>query len=216
MQDYVETVTGLTERLRALKGKLNLWKRKMEDSKILSFPRIKHSSGCWISCRKNVVMEHLEEPTLDYDSWNPDEVTKDNCVRRPFDIYIEDPVDGIGRTLDLHEQLMEVLNDDSVPCDFTYNCWFHSGSERNTIKKILPSTGMEVPLPCSITYVYEIVLWEPGGGTRSWSRMQPELLNTRSTLWRPYAVYANSFHMNLHVQCSANVCVFEKLLCGTN
>jgi len=75
----------------------------MEDSKIQSFPRIKHSSACWISCRKNVVMEHLEEPTLDYDSWNPDEVTKDNCVRRPFDIYIEDPADGIGRTLDLHE-----------------------------------------------------------------------------------------------------------------
>jgi hypothetical protein len=46
MQDCVETVTGLTEELRALKGKLKLWKRKMEGSKIQSFPRIKHSSGC--------------------------------------------------------------------------------------------------------------------------------------------------------------------------
>ena len=106
----------------------------MEDSKIQSFPRIKCSSGCWISCRKNVVIEHLEEPTLDYDSWNPDEVAKHNCVRRPFDIYIEDPADGIGRALDLHEQLMKILNDDSLPCDFTNNRWFHPGSEWNTIR----------------------------------------------------------------------------------
>jgi len=60
MQDCVQTVTGLTE------GKL--WKREVESSKIQSFPRIKHSSGCLISFRKNVVEELLEEPTLDYDS----------------------------------------------------------------------------------------------------------------------------------------------------
>jgi hypothetical protein len=45
MQDCVQTITGLTEEFRALKGKLKLWKRKMEDSKIQSFPRIKHFFG---------------------------------------------------------------------------------------------------------------------------------------------------------------------------
>jgi hypothetical protein len=46
MKYCVQTVTGLTEGLRASKGKLKLWKRKMEDNKIQSFPRIKNSSGC--------------------------------------------------------------------------------------------------------------------------------------------------------------------------
>jgi hypothetical protein len=182
-----------------LKGKLKLWKRKMEGSKIQSFPRIKHSSGCWIFCRKNVVMEHLEEPTLDYNNWNPDvmehleeptldynswnpdvmehleEPTLDYDSWNPdvmehleeptldYDSWNPDEVTKtivcIGRALDLHEQLMEVPNDYSVPCDFTNNRWFHSGSEWNTIKKNLRSTGMEVLRPCSITYLYEAVLW---------------------------------------------------------
>jgi hypothetical protein len=46
MQDCVQRVTGPAKGLRDLKAKLELWKRKMEDSKIHSFPRIKHSSGC--------------------------------------------------------------------------------------------------------------------------------------------------------------------------
>jgi hypothetical protein len=150
----------------------------MEDSKIQSFPRIKHSSGCWISCRKNVVMERLEEPTLDYDSWNPDEVAKHNCVRRAFDIYIEDPADGIGRALDLHEQLMKVLNDDSLPCDFTNNRWFHSGSEWNTIRN---RNSAKHWYGSSAALFYNLFVWNSvfstlggGGGTRSWSRMQSQ------------------------------------------
>jgi hypothetical protein len=110
-------------------------------------------------------MEHLEEPTLDYDSWNPDEVTKDSCVRRPFDIYIEDPADGNGRALDLHEQLMEVLNNNSVPCDFTNNRWFHSGSEWNTIRKILRSSAAPF---------YNLLVWNSAVSTCSWSPMQPQ------------------------------------------
>ena len=78
-------------------------------------------------------------------------MTKDNCVRRPFDISIEDPADGIGRAFDLHEQLMEVLNDDSLPCDLTNKRVKHN-------KKNLRISGMEVLLPCFITYLYETVL----------------------------------------------------------
>lgn len=78
-EDCVQTDTGPRGGWELWKESWNCGRGKWKTVRFSPSQELNISSGCWISFRKNI-MEHVEEPTLDYDSWNPNEVTKDQCT----------------------------------------------------------------------------------------------------------------------------------------
>jgi hypothetical protein len=67
---------------------------------------------------KNVIVEHLEELTLDFDHYIPEDVTKYSWVCCPIDTDAVDLADEISNTTGLQEQLINIQNDETLHYNF--------------------------------------------------------------------------------------------------
>ncbi|XP_042243376.1 zinc finger BED domain-containing protein 5-like [Homarus americanus] len=91
-----ETYLTLSEKLKAFKAKLRLWKGKIEREKAAFFPLLnlflEDEEDVSLLDIQNIIVEHLEKLSDEFDRYIPDEELheKYKWVRRPFNVQVED------------------------------------------------------------------------------------------------------------------------------
>ncbi|XP_042221907.1 zinc finger BED domain-containing protein 5-like [Homarus americanus] len=181
MQGRDETYVTLSEKLKAFKAKLRLWKGKIEQGNAASFPLLnlflKDKEDVSLLDVQNIIVEHLEKLSDEFDRYIPDEKLheKYKWVRRPFDVQVEDLSEEESSILSLQEELIEVQHDETLLFNFQRQSLGVFWTAVKKEKPVLGSEAVKVLLPFAITYLCEsgfsaLALIK----TNSRNRLQPE------------------------------------------
>ncbi|XP_068250216.1 protein FAM200C-like [Palaemon carinicauda] len=114
MQGKDETHISESEKVRAFKEKLRLWKGKIERGKTASFPLmnpfLEDEEDASLLDVQSVIVGHLEKLSEEFDWYILDGELheKYRWVRRPFDVHAEDLSEKESSIQNLQEKLIEV------------------------------------------------------------------------------------------------------------
>ena len=180
MQGKDETLISVSQKLKAFKAKLRLWKGKIELGKTASFPLmnlfLEDEEDASLLDVQSVIFGHLEKLIEEFDKYIPDGELheKYKWLCRPFDVQAEDLSEEYS-IQNLREELIEVQHDETLRFNFERQTL---GVFWTAVKKEKPVLGCEAVkmlLPFATTY-----LCESGFAaltaikTRYRNRLQPE------------------------------------------
>src|SRR5215469_84174 len=163
MQGRDHTVIDLSEKISTFKGKLKLWKKKIEENKVASFPNLnllledKNVEFKKLQELKDIIIDHLQKLDSAFDRYIPEDMTKYSWVRNPFDIDVEDLPDHFQNISGLQEELIELKNDGVLHHNFQKQKKSLSSfwTKLRSQKPILVKEVMNVLLPFATTYLCE-------------------------------------------------------------
>lgn len=159
MQGRNETLVGTVEKLTAFKEKLSLWKRKLSIDRTSSFPNLTlilqtvHKAP--FNEVKEIVVQHLEKLTCEFQKYIPEDMSIYSWVRNPFDVKIEDLSQEVSNIYQLEEQLIEIKNDKALEYAFKTETLRTFWTKIYKEKEVVGLQALKVLLPFPTTYLCE-------------------------------------------------------------
>ena len=161
MQGKDETLISVSQKLKAFKAKLRLWKGKIELGKTASFPLmnlfLEDEEDASLLDVQSVIFGHLEKLIEEFDKYIPDGELheKYKWLCRPFDVQAEGLSEEESSIQNLQEELIEVQHDETLRFNFERQTL---GVFWTAVKKENPVLGCEAVkmlLPFATTYLCE-------------------------------------------------------------
>ncbi|XP_066980131.1 general transcription factor II-I repeat domain-containing protein 2B-like [Macrobrachium rosenbergii] len=119
-----ETLISVSQKLKAFKAKLRLWKGKIKLGKTASFPLMnlfsEDEEDASLLDVQSVILGHLEKLIEEFDKYIPDGELheKYKWLCRPFDVQAEDLSEEESSIQNLQEELIEVQHDETLRFNF--------------------------------------------------------------------------------------------------
>ncbi|XP_076065235.1 zinc finger BED domain-containing protein 5-like [Oratosquilla oratoria] len=160
MQGKDETLISVSEKLKAFKAKMRLWKGKIERGETASFPLLnlflEDEEDASPVDVQNVIVGHLEKLSEEFDRYVPDVEMDEKYkrVRRPFDVHAED-LSEESSIQNLQEELIEVQHDETLYFNFQRQTLGVFWTAAKKEKPMLGCEAVKMLLPFATTYTCE-------------------------------------------------------------